>query len=306
MGDPHATILVVDDDPAFREGLRWRLEREPGWEVRLASSWYDASDLLAATPVDVVVTDMQMERADSGYAVLRSAKSANPQTQVIIVTAYASVENAVHCVRAGCFDYLEKDLFDRGRQTFDVLVGSVQQALEFSRSGAERDSLEERLILADWRGMQGAEDAAAKGNALEGLCKSVFRTVPGWNRVDTRVRTRCEEIDLVILNESTEEFWRRFGTVILVECKNWSRRRPGVKEFAAFAAKIAERGSENCRLGFFVSLGGVARTFIDKAREAKKQGAVIVPLDRDQLWKLICAGDRGQFLRDLVAAQIMT
>ena len=119
------------------------------------------------------------------------------------------------------------------------------------------------------------------------------------------MHSALEEIDIVVRNESTEEFWKRFGSIILIECKNWhSSTKPGRSDFDAFYGKIARRGSEDCRLGFFISLNGVTEPFAEAQRTIAKERIRIVCIDEDGLWQLIIAGNRSEYLKDLVTKQL--
>ncbi len=126
-------ILVVDDEDEVRASLKRRLQRE-GYTVATAESAEDANVRLAqeAEAFDVVVTDMCMEEADSGLDVLRHALARDLFTEVIVLTAYGNVSNAVESMRRGAFDYLEKNV--PGVDTYEVLVMKVAQALERRRA----------------------------------------------------------------------------------------------------------------------------------------------------------------------------
>ncbi|HRK21121.1 MAG TPA: response regulator, partial [Fimbriimonadaceae bacterium] len=76
---------------------------------------------------DVIVSDMSMENPASGLEVLQAAFSRDLFAQVIIMTAYGSVGNAVECMRRGAFDYIEKNV--PGVDTFELLVEKVTQAM---------------------------------------------------------------------------------------------------------------------------------------------------------------------------------
>jgi len=294
-------ILVVDDVKLDRDSVRILLENNlTDVRVLTCSSKKEAVEILKENSVNIVIADMRMESEKEGYDLLLFIKKQNPTTQVIVLTAYATFADAVRCMRAGCFDFLQKP-WDN-----EHLLETTRRALELSQSPVDRESLKERLILSDWDEIQRATDVARKGVALESLCSLLFSTIPGWQRVESHVRSSTEEIDLVIFNESTEEFWRRFGTLIIVECKNWTgKRKPGRKEFDAFYSKIKRRGEKDCRLGFFISFHGIAKTFRTELDRIAKEDIVIVFVNEDDLWRLICAANRSQFFKERVAEQLL-
>jgi len=122
-------ILIVDDEADTRQTLARRLERE-GYEVETAASQEEGVTAIrqASQPYDVVVTDMLMEDADSGLVILKEAMARDLFTEVIVLTAYGNVANAVECMRRGAFDYVEKNI--PGVDVFDLIVIKVNQALE--------------------------------------------------------------------------------------------------------------------------------------------------------------------------------
>ncbi|HZX42059.1 MAG TPA: response regulator, partial [Myxococcaceae bacterium] len=131
-------ILVVDDDPHARGLLRRLLG--PVGQVSEAASAPAAEELLkGSAPVDVVLTDMAMPDPDDGLRVLRATLARNPDTPVIILTAFGNIEGALDTIQKGAFDYLAKP-FD-----VDAIVRVVRRALEQRRLVEENKSLRARV-----------------------------------------------------------------------------------------------------------------------------------------------------------------
>ena len=101
-------ILLADDENVSRETLAEVLRGE-GYDVETAPDGLAAIAALGGEAFDVVITDLQMPGAD-GLEVLRRAREMAPQTLVLLITAYASVETAVEALRRGAHDYLLKPL----------------------------------------------------------------------------------------------------------------------------------------------------------------------------------------------------
>jgi two-component system, response regulator RegA len=129
-------ILVVDDEPDVRTTIERRLTRE-GFKVDTAESAADAADKTrAADPFyDVIIADMVMENEQSGLDVLKSAFARDIFAEVIVLTAYGSVQNAVECMKRGAFDYLEKNI--PGVDVLDLLVLKIQNAIEHRRAAVD-------------------------------------------------------------------------------------------------------------------------------------------------------------------------
>ena len=122
-------IIVIDDEEAVRSVVKRRLERE-GYSVETADSQAAGTEAIKSKnpPYDIVVTDMVMEAPTSGLEVLQCALATDVFTEVVVLTAYGNVANAVECMKRGAFDYVEKNI--PGVDVFEILARKVAQALE--------------------------------------------------------------------------------------------------------------------------------------------------------------------------------
>ena len=98
-------ILIVDDEQSLREVYRLILKEY--YDVILAADGISAIDYLTNHPVDVVLTNIKMPGID-GIELLKQIKQNWPQIEVIIITAYASIENAQNATKYGAIDFLTK------------------------------------------------------------------------------------------------------------------------------------------------------------------------------------------------------
>src|SRR5262249_15594492 len=101
-----AKILVVDDQRNMRTTLSIML-RAAGHEVDEAADGDTAIEMAAQGGYDLVVTDLKMA-GSSGTEVLRRTREAQPLTEVIVMTAYGTIEGAVEAMRLGAYDYIQK------------------------------------------------------------------------------------------------------------------------------------------------------------------------------------------------------
>jgi len=99
-------ILVVEDQDAMRESLVIAF-RDEGYQVAGVSSGEEAIQRLDNNVYDLVVTDLKMKKVD-GLEVLKAVKSANPSTEVVLITAYGTISTAVQAIRDGAYDYVTK------------------------------------------------------------------------------------------------------------------------------------------------------------------------------------------------------
>lgn len=123
-------ILVVDDMRDTTDSLV-RLLRRAGHDATASYSAERAFDLLRRNAFDVVVTDMLMERPDSGLEVLKEAKKLDPYVEVIVLTAYGEVKTAVPAMKLGAFDYVEKITEDHGEDdVYDIITTLVGRCID--------------------------------------------------------------------------------------------------------------------------------------------------------------------------------
>jgi hypothetical protein len=120
-----------------------------------------------------------------------------------------------------------------------------------------------------------ATAADDKGRTLEELTSRLFASVPGFT-VTGRIRTTTEEIDVSVLNDSTDPRLRREGALVLVECKNWTSRC-GKNEFVLFHTKLENR-SKRCTLGFLVSWNGFTGTVTKEMLRGSREDILVVPV----------------------------
>ena len=118
-------VLIVDDDNELRKNLS-EIMTGAGYEAHQAASGREAVELAADQDFDVVLLDLIMPKM-SGSDVLVELRRVSPRSRVIMITAFASIENAVDAIKRGATDYLSKPF------KIDELLMRVMRALEESR-----------------------------------------------------------------------------------------------------------------------------------------------------------------------------
>ena len=122
-------ILVVDDEEMTRRNLEHVFQKD-GYHVDTASSGVEALNLLEKSAYDVIVTDLKMEKVD-GMDVLGQAKAKDPNTEVIIITGYATVKTAIEAMKKGSYHFLAKPLkLDEIRSTIKAALFKKMVRLE--------------------------------------------------------------------------------------------------------------------------------------------------------------------------------
>ncbi len=131
------SILVVDDEEIMREILETLLSRE-GYDVRLAASGTEGLELARTFPFDAAIVDLMMPGID-GIATLDELRKVDEELPVILITAFASVENAISAMKRGAFDYVTKPFKN------DEVIVIIRNALERRRLVAENRSLRQNI-----------------------------------------------------------------------------------------------------------------------------------------------------------------
>jgi two-component system, NtrC family, response regulator HydG len=171
VSDP-ATLLIADDDPGLRESLERTLTRE-GYRVVLASDGRAALERVQAGGVDLIVTDLRMPGL-TGLELLRAAKAIMPDVDVILLTAFGTVEEAVKAMKDGAYDFLTKP-FRR-----EQLIKLIDKALE------RRDLIEQNRALK-----KQLEDLRAKGQMIGAS--------PIWRRMMTLVEQVADSSATILI-----------------------------------------------------------------------------------------------------------
>jgi len=122
MSDEKERILIVDDSPDAREVLSRNLMAE-GYHVLTAPGVSEATGILDATPVDLVITDLKMPKV-GGIDLIRHVRARFKEVGIIMITGYASIETAVTAVKEGAENYLAKPFTD------SELLAVVRDALQ--------------------------------------------------------------------------------------------------------------------------------------------------------------------------------
>lgn len=131
------SILIVEDEEVLRQSLAELLADE-GYDVHQAGDGKEAYDFILKQSVDLILTDIRMPNMD-GIELLGRLQQTAPQTPVIILTAYGTVESAVAAMRAGAYDYLLKPV------NFDDVLLKVERALEFGELKQTRQVMTDQL-----------------------------------------------------------------------------------------------------------------------------------------------------------------
>lgn len=155
-------VLLVEDEAVQREALAAHLN-EKGYNVFPAGNAEQALTVISAKTVDVVITDFNLPDRDGQY-VLDRTRDFNPTIPVIIITAYASVDGAVHAMQSGAYHYLTKPI--NTEELFVILKRALQHKTLVAENARLRQVLEEQHsfkgIIATSRKMEDVLNLAGR------------------------------------------------------------------------------------------------------------------------------------------------
>jgi two-component system response regulator PilR (NtrC family) len=130
-------ILIVDDEEIIRDSLTFILRKE-GYDVEEARNGAQALEKVMSTSFDIVITDIEMPEM-RGTELLEKIALCSPQTFVVIITAYGSIETAIEALRKGAYDYILKPI------EFEDLLFRVRKLLEHRSLSLENTLLRKEL-----------------------------------------------------------------------------------------------------------------------------------------------------------------
>jgi len=252
-------LLVVDDKDSMRELLGRVLS--DAYELTLAASGSEALAEVGSSAFDLVLTDIRMPGAD-GFEVLKAVKATSPSTEVVLMTAYASVGKAVEAIKEGAYDYVQKP-FDP-----DELSLVLARALERKRLREQAENLRREL-----QGVRGYQNLIGKSAAI----REVYRLIGQAAGLDITVMiggesgTGKELVARAIHLESA----RRSGPFVPVNCGALPQELVESELFGH--ARGAFTGAAGARPGLFEAAQG-GTIFLDEVGELPLQ--VQVKLNR--------------------------
>ncbi|HHT9146267.1 MAG TPA: sigma-54-dependent transcriptional regulator [Candidatus Wunengus sp. YC61] len=196
-------ILIVDDEKLMRVSLEDKLTKE-GYAVTSLSNAVEGVKMLQSTNFDAVLTDLRLPKMD-GMDFLREIKKASPETVVIIMTAYGSIENAVTAMKEGAYDYVTKPF------SLEELTIKLQKALKHKDTIAENIMLKQRVLS-----QYGYDNMIGRGEGM----KRVFEIISTVSNRDTTILIQGEsgtgkELTAGAIHYNSN---RRDGSFIKVSC----------------------------------------------------------------------------------------
>jgi DNA-binding response OmpR family regulator len=241
---------------------------------------------------DLVLLDIHMPEY-GGLRVLQDLAVAAPHTKVVMMSARSDIDDVLECIRHGAVDFVGKP-FD----TAD-LAQRLKINLKRPQFTLVPSTVREHLIESLWANVQ-TETGSTRGRRLEQLLFHLFESVNVFRDVRTNLRGDVDEVDVEAVNDGDSLFWRDSGSLIVAECKNWSKnsRSAGIQEYDHFSQSL--RRSTRYKVGLFISMSGFSKEFHFGRIRDLHDGRVVVPVDEKELGALVRSPDRAKTLEDWI------
>lgn len=159
-------ILIIDDEPLMRITLQDSLVGE-GYEVVAAETGRKGVDFLRKNQWDIIITDLKLPDLE-GIEILKEAKSLNPSTEVILITAYGSIDSAVSAMKEGASDYLTKPF------SMDELFLIIKRLLRMKQ--LEEENVRLRKKIEERFGLEGLVGKSSQMQKIYELIETVSQT----------------------------------------------------------------------------------------------------------------------------------
>jgi len=139
------TILIADDDESLRRVIEYNLSNK-GYRVLLANNGNEALNIFKSEDVDIVITDIKMEKVD-GLELLEEIKRLKSNALVIMITAHGSIETAVKAMKLGAYDYITKPF---NRDELQIIIEKAQNLQSLMSENIRlRQELADRFSLGN-------------------------------------------------------------------------------------------------------------------------------------------------------------
>ena len=165
MNDRNVSILIVDDESIVRSSLKSWLE-EDGYNIETAASGDEALRKLQRQQYHIMLVDIKMPGID-GIELLRRVKDINPEIEVVMITAYASIESAVEAMKIGAFDYITKPFEP------DEVGLIIKKIIKHKNLLDENIRLKETLVSSVAKG-----EIIGKSKAIQNVLKTIKEVAP--------------------------------------------------------------------------------------------------------------------------------
>lgn len=150
-------IIIVDDEPLIRKSLYEILKIE-GYHAHMAQSGEEALDIFKKVNCDVVIADMNLPKM-TGLALLERVKERYPETEVILITGFGTIDTAVEAMKKGAFDYITKPIID---SEIKIIIDKILEKKKILQENKDLKQMIAKTTRTSYCGIIGTSDKMQK------------------------------------------------------------------------------------------------------------------------------------------------
>lgn len=171
-------VLVIEDQATLREAIVEAIG-EIGLHVHGAATAKDGLAAFEEQPTPLVLTDLRLEEPESGLRIVREIRGRSPQTEVLLMTAFGTVEVAVEAMKAGAFDFLQKPF------SLDHLLEKVRKvwAIVLERRDREREREHHQLLREEVSERLGGGEIVGQSQIMQDLFRRIDKVAASQSSV---------------------------------------------------------------------------------------------------------------------------
>lgn len=294
------SILVIDDEKIGANNIKKYFDtHREDINTYIASEEEDILNKISNLFYDIAIVDLRMDNFSfNGFEIIKNIIEINPFAKIIIISAHLSeFEDDINDILqsgkiSGVF---AKEKFDDFISKLNIQISRIIDDLE-----NDKDFISNSLIEL-YRDVKNESDNKIKGKLFEKFAGLLFFSM-GFVDIQSNFRDKSmNEIDLIIRNESNDNFFKKFSPYFLIECKNISNDIDK-NMFIQFKEKLSNSNGL-AKLGFIITTKGFKSTSYKEALRTSSSDFKIIFLSNIEIEKLINSSNMIKELKNIIDSQ---
>jgi CheY-like chemotaxis protein len=279
------SILIIDDERIQAESLARSIRKEKGYVTcYVASKEAEILKSIESIFFDVAIVDLRMDNYEiDGFTVINRIIEVNPFSRIIIVSAFT--QEYLNQIQGILLSGKVIGIIEK--KEYNQFVSEIIVALsKYEETHFNDPSETAKALTSFYANAKNETDIYQKGIIFEQFIAILFSNM-GFMHINKRILDQSRnEVDLVLRNEISDNFFSKFAPYILVECKNKPDEPIGKNDFIQFFTKLKNTNGL-ADLGFLITTGYIAKTTYIEAVRTSSEKCKIIFLSNPEIEKLI-------------------